>query len=134
MKRFFQNISVVMVALVAIVGCRSNDIVVEGRFVGLNFNKVYLEKSTATGQSVVDSIELDTNGAFHFRIDKAEHTPMLYNVIYGGDRIPLLLSRGERVEVSALGNALANDSVKGSSESQRLRNFVKAIHAGQRAL
>ena len=131
MKRFFQNISVVMVALAAIVGCRSNDIVVEGRFVGLNFNKVYLEKSTATGQSVVDSIELDTNGAFHFRIDKAEHTPMLYNVIYGGDRIPLLLSRGERVEVSALGSALANYSVKGSYESELLHNFVKEFHAGQ---
>ena len=29
MKRFFQNISVVMVALAAIVGCSSNDIVVE---------------------------------------------------------------------------------------------------------
>ena len=120
-----------MVALAAIVGCRSNDIVVEGRFVGLSFNKVYLEKSTATGQSVVDSIELDTNGAFRFRINKAESTPMLYNVIYGGDCIPLLLSRGERVEVGALGSALANYTVKGSYESELLHSFVKEFYAGQ---
>lgn len=131
MKRFFLNISVAVALAVAMVACTSNDIVVSGRLVGLNFKQVYLEKSTATGQSIVDSVELDSNGAYLFRIDKAEHTPRLYNLIYGGNRIPLLLSRGERVEVNALGNALANYTVSGSHESQLLHRFTKEFHAGQ---
>lgn len=116
---------------VAMVGCTADDVEVSGRLVGLSFKQVYLEKSTATGQSLVDSVELDNNGAFRFRIDRAEHTPMLYNLIYGGDRIPLLLARGERVEVNAMGSALANYSVSGSHESQLLHKFIKEFHAGQ---
>jgi peroxiredoxin len=73
---------------------------------------------------------LDGNGAYRFRIDNADPTPMLYNLVYGGDRIPLLLSRGERVEVDALGSALANYTVSGSPESELLRRFIKEFHAG----
>jgi peroxiredoxin len=59
------------------------------------------------------------------------HTPSLYNIIYGSDRIPLLVSRGEKIELNAMGSALANYTVSGSLESELLRKFNKEYIEGQ---
>ena len=126
---------VLLAALVAlVVACRSNDVSISGRFVGLSYKMIYLEQMTATGQSLVDSMELDSNGGYRFHIKEVGQTPSLYNIIYGGDRIPLLLSRGESVEVSAMGSALANYTVSGSYESELLRKFNKEFIEGQLSL
>ena len=77
---------------------------ISGRFVGLNSNMVYLEQMSAAGQSVVDSVALANDGSFHFRIEEVPATPSLYNIIYSSDRIPLLVSRGENIELNAMGN------------------------------
>lgn len=131
MKRSILKIVIAAIVAVAFVACGSKDAKVSGRFVGLNFKKVYLEQMTASGQSVVDSIELDSNGAYHFLIKDVDETPSLYNILYGSDRIPLLISRGENVEVNAIGSVLANYTVRGSSESELLREFNKIYLAGQ---
>ena len=131
MKRSILKIVVAAVVTLAFVACGSNDAKVSGRFVGLNFKMVYLEQMTAAGQSVVDSMELDNNGGYHFIIKDLDVAPSLYNILYGSDRIPLLLSRGEDVEVSALGSALANYTVSGSPESELLREFYKTYLDGQ---
>ena len=131
MKRSILKIAVAVAAVVAFVACSSHDAKVSGRFVGLNFKMVYLEQMTPSGQSVIDSIELDKNGAYKFVIKDLGTTPSLYNILYGSDRIPLLLSRGEKVEVSALGSALANYTVSGSPESELLRKFNKTYLEGQ---
>jgi peroxiredoxin len=115
----------------AIIGCGSNDVEVSGRFVGLNSKMVYLEQMSASGRSVVDSVALDNEGGYRFVIKEVEPTPSLYNVIYSSDRIPLLVSRGEKIELSAMGSALANYTVKGSYESELLRKFNKEYLEGQ---
>ena len=131
MKRSILRIVVAVVVAVAFVACHSHDAKVSGRFVGLNYKMVYLEQMTPSGQSVVDSIELDKNGGYKFVIKNLGTTPSLYNILYGSDRIPLLLSRGEKVDVSALGSALANYTVSGSPESELLRKFNKTYLEGQ---
>ena len=125
-----------LVAVVALLvsACRGDGVEVSGRFVGLSYKMIYLEQMTASGQSVVDSMQLDSDGSYRFRIKDVGETPSLYNIIYGGDRIPLLLSRGESVEVSAMGSALANYTVSGSYESELLRKFNREFIEGQLSL
>ena len=97
MKNIIGKIVVIVTVAVAVVGCRSNDVRISGRFVGLNSNMDYLEQMSAAGQSVVDSVALANDGSFHFRIEEVPATPSLYNIMYSSDRIPLLVSRGENI-------------------------------------
>ena len=133
MRRVHIFTIVCLSALVAI-SCQNNNTYIGGKFVGLNAKKVYLEKMSSAGQSLIDSVELSTNGDYRFLIENAEPTPSLYNIVYNGDRLPLLVTRGERVEVNAIGNALANYTVAGSKESELLREFNKEYILGQMAL
>ena len=131
MKNFWSKISIVVVAVAVVIGCRNNDVEIAGRFVGLNSNMVYLEKMSATGQHIVDSVTLDNNGAYCFKVENVEATPTLYNVLYSSERIPLLISRGEKIALNAMGNALLNYTVSGSHESELLRKFNKDFVEGQ---
>lgn len=123
-----------MVALAISTACNSDEIRISGKFIGLNAKTVYLEKISPSGQSVIDSTELAQNGEYLFRIKSAAATPSLYNIVYNGDRIPLLLSRREHAKVGALGNVLANYTVSGSEESELLCNFYREYLKGQQAL
>ena len=131
MKNFWSKISIAVIVVVAVIGCRNNDVEIAGRFVGLNSNMVYLEKMSATGQHIVDSVTLDNDGAYYFKVENVEATPMLYNVLYSSERIPLLISRGEKIALNAMGNALLNYTVSGSHESELLRKFNKDFVEGQ---
>lgn len=131
MKRLFLKISLLSAVLAAFIACSNNDVEISGRFVGLNFKTVYLEQMTAGGQNVIDSVQIDNNGCYRIVVKEIAPTPSLYNIIYGGDRIPLLVSRGEKIEVSAMGSAVANYTVTGSLESELLRKFNKEYIEGQ---
>ena len=124
MKSIIFRITIIA-TLIALVGCRNNDVRISGRFVGLNSKMVYLEQMSASKQGVVDSVALAEDGSYQFRVKHTEQTPALYNIIYSSERIPLLVSRGERIEVNAMGSALMNYTVSGSHESELLRKFNK---------
>lgn len=130
-NRLYKIILLVFVAALSLAGCSRNDVRISGRFVGLNSKMVYLEHLSASGQSIVDSIALAEDGAYHFHIKEVGATPALYNVMYGSERIPLLVSRGERITLDAMGSALANYTVSGSYESELLRKFNKPYLEGQ---
>ena len=131
MKNLWLKILAVAVVATAVVGCRNNDVEISGRFVGLNSKMVYLEEMTVTGQHIVDSVALDNNGGYRFKIENVGATPSLYNVVYSSERIPLLVSRGEKIELSSMGSALLNYTVRGSKESELLRKFNKEFISGQ---
>lgn len=131
MKRFWSKICLVVAVAVVAIGCRNNDVEIAGRFVGLNSKMVYLEHMSATGQHIVDSVALDNNGGYRFKIENVEATPSLYNILYSSERIPLLVSRGEKIAVNAMGSALLNYTVSGSHESELLRKFNKEFVEGQ---
>ena len=134
MKNLIYRVALVAFAAAVMVGCSSDDVKISGRFVGLNSKMVYLEQMSASGQSIIDSVALSNDGAYLFTIKEVDPTPSLYNVIYGGDRIPLLVSRGESIELNAMGSALANYTISGSYESELLRKFNKSYIENQLAL
>lgn len=131
MRNWIYKVLVAIVAVAASVGCGTNGVEIEGRFVGLNSKMVYLEQMSASGKSIIDSVALDNDGGYRFTIKDVAPTPSLYNVIYSNDRIPLLVSRGERIELNAMGSALSNYTVSGSYESELLRMFNKEYLNGQ---
>ena len=114
--------------------CSNNDVRIGGKFFGLTAKSVYLEQMTATGQTVIDSVELANDGSYRFVVENVPQTPSIYNIIYNNERIPLLLTAGESVTVSSLGSVLANYTVSGSKESELLRDFYREYIAGMQEL
>ena len=114
--------------------CSNNDVRISGKFFGLNAKSVYLEQMTATGQTIIDSIELASDGSYRFLVKNVPQTPSIYNIIYNNERIPLLLSAGENVTVGSLGSVLANYTVSGSKESELLREFNREYISGIQTL
>lgn len=114
--------------------CSNNDVRISGKFLGLNAQDVYLEQMTASGQTIIDSVALATDGSYRFLVKNVPQTPSIYNVIYNNERIPLLLSAGENVTVGSLGSVLANYTISGSKESELLREFYREYIAGMQEL
>ena len=114
--------------------CSNNDVRVGGKFFGLTAKSVYLEQMTASGQTIIDSVELAKDGSYRFVIKNAPKTPSIYNIIYNNERIPLLLTAGESVTVGSLGSVLANYTGSGSEESELLREFNREYITGMQEL
>lgn len=106
-------------------GCHSTSVKISGRLLGLGSNVVYLEKVTGGESKLVDSMVLESSGDYYFEVKDVGKTPLLYNIVYNGERIPLLLKGGERVTVNTVGSPLRNYTVEGSKESELLREFNK---------
>ena len=104
-------------------GCQSASVKISGRLLGLGSKVVYLEKVSGGAAKLVDSMVLESTGDYHFEISDVDKTPLLYNLVYNGERIPLLLTGGERVTVNTVGSPLRNYTVEGSKESELLREF-----------
>lgn len=121
MKKLIRAVAIATV--VAMWGCNSSTVGVSGRLLGLNGESVYLEQVSGGSGKLIDSVKLDENGEFHLKIEDVNSTPSLYNLIYNGERAPLLLSGGERVTVNSVGSLLRNYTVSGSEESELLREF-----------
>ena len=132
MKRL--TLSVALAAALMLGACRSSKVKIGGRFVGSDTKQIYLEQVSPLAQTIVDSALLDKEGAYEFRLKGVAHTPSLYNIVYGGERIPLLLAGGDKLTVSAVGSAVRNYTVAGSEESELLRTFYQAYAAGARQL
>jgi peroxiredoxin len=129
MKNLLMKISAVVAAVIIFVGCQgeksSNKAEISGQFVGLEAKMVYLEAADGSEYKVVDSVALDDKGCYKFEIKEAPTSSALYNVVYNKSRMPLLVSRGEKVTLSAEGSPLENYTVSGSPESELLCNFNK---------
>lgn len=113
------------VLLMALSSCQSSKVKIAGRFVGSDADMVYLEQNTTLEQTIIDSVKLAEDGSFTLRINEATATPTLYNVIYNNERIPLLVQRGDKINVQSAGSVLRNCEVEGSTESELLHKFNK---------
>ncbi len=123
-----------LVAALFLCGCRSSKVKISGRFVGNEAKTVYLEQVTPLAQSAIDSTLLDAQGNYRFLLKTAPQSPALYNIVYNGERIPLFLAAGDRVEVGSVGNVVRNYTVAGSEESELLRRFYQAFVTGAQNL
>ncbi len=129
-----QTLFIIIAATLMLGGCRSSKVNISGRIVGNDAKQVYLEKVTPLKQTIIDSTALDAAGAYRFRLKEVGRTPSLYNLVYNGERIPLLLAGGDRVEVSSVGNLARNYTIKGSQESELLRTFYQTFVIGAQNL
>lgn len=129
-----QTLLVTMAAATVLCGCGSSKVKISGRFVGNDAGSIYLEQVSPLAQTVVDSARLDPDGNYRFLLREAPRTPSLYNLVYNGDRIPLLIAGGDRLTVDAVGNVVRNYTVSGSDESELLRRFYQAFVAGAQQL
>lgn len=131
MKKF---LLMALVALVAGSSCSRSDVRISGRFIGSDDKMVYLEQVTLFAQRLTDSVELDNQGAYRFDIKVTGDSPMLYNVLYNGERIPLFVEGGDRLTVGSVGSVIRNYTVEGSEESALLRDFYRSYVEGIRNL
>ena len=134
MKNLFAKISVVLVAVTIFVGCQNEKEVkteISGQFVGSEAKLVYLEVVEGAERKAIDSVALDSNGCYSFDVKGAAEHPTLYYVAYNENHLPLLVSRGEKISLSAEGNPLENYTVSGSPESELLHSFNKLLQHDQ---
>ena len=112
-----QTLFVTLSAAVLVCGCQSSKVKISGRFVGSDAKNVYLEDASPLTQAVIDSAVLAGDGSYRFELKGVPKTPSLYNIIYNGERIPLLIAGGDRVTVGSVGSVVRNYTVAGSAES-----------------
>ena len=134
MKRYLIYALTAVAATAALSSCSSSGARISGRFIGSDDRTVYLEQVTLFAQHLADSTTLDKEGGYQFRISGLGDSPALYNIIYNGERIPLFVSRGNRLTVGAVGSVIRNYTVEGSEESALLREFYRDYVEGIRTL
>ncbi len=135
MKLKLNKLALLAIALctAALSSC-TNNIEIKGRFVGGDSKMVYLEEIQTTQNVVVDSVELSQSGDYRFELSNKDDKHKLYNVVYDWSQIPLFAANGDCIELSSVGNVSKNYTIKGSEESELVRQFYQPYVAGMQAL
>jgi peroxiredoxin len=106
----------------------------DGQFIGAALQKVYLERVTPGTQTpVVDTVETNDRGEFTFKVAIPDRQPTLFNLRYGAEMVPLLISPREKVNVMSLGD-LDGYRVSGSPESGLVSQLHGIMTRGAAAL
>ncbi len=104
--------------------CGSNrSIRIDGQLLGIAEQSVYLEKVTPSAKIIVDSATTDKKGMFKFEIRLEEATPTFYNLVTKKGSAPLLLSPGERITFSTVGDKMRYYTVEGSTGSKEVQEI-----------
>ena len=128
-----QTLFVTLTTAALMCGCQSSKVKISGRFVGGDAKNIYLEQVLPLTQSVVDSAALAPDGSYRMELTGVAKTPSLYNVIYDGERIPLLLAGGDRLTLGSVGSVIRNYTVEGSSESSCCDSSTRPSSRGRRS-
>ena len=127
MKRIF----ILIAAAVAAVACNSGNIKLDGRLIGYDTTMVYVESLGATlGSRVIDSVRTDERGKFSLKFNAEGDQLALYNLNCNGQRIPLLLAKGDAVTINSVGSIARNYEVSGSEESGLLKQITFLMQDG----
>ncbi len=118
----------VVCAALFLCGCNNeNNVKLSGCLVGSNNYKVVLEQVTTAGNLFVDSTRTNKKGMFSFKFKTQKNEPEFYNLVVNNQHIPLIVSPGENIELMAGGN-IANDyGVKGSPDSERIKELNSMV-------
>lgn len=129
-----QTLVISLASALLLCGCHSSTVKISGRFVGSEAKKIYLEETSPLKQEIVDSAQIAADGSYLFQLKGVSQTPMLYHLVYNGERIPLLIAGGDRLTVGSVGSVVRNYTVEGSRESELLRQFYQAFVGGAQRL
>ncbi len=106
-------------------GCANNNsAIINGHFFGHGKERLAVEKILPGASSrVIDTLSTDAEGYFSVKVDFDQETPLFVNVRTLDSYVPLLLSPGENVKLSSIGNIYNNYEVSGSQGSEKLREL-----------
>lgn len=130
-KQFF---SISIASLILLGSCQSSKVEVSGRFVGHNDKSVYLEHASLLKQTIIDSTILDSEGKYRFKLKNVSSDPSIYNIVYQGERIPLLITTGDNLSVESVGRVIRNYNISGSTECELLQKFHQPYVMGAQNL
>lgn len=130
MKKFSAIIAIGLAAM----ACNRTDVRLNGRFGGYDNRSIYLELVSPSSKKIVDSVATDATGNFRFDIKLPGKQPAIYNLRSKEDAVTLLLSPGERVFVSSVGDIAVNYTVEGSEESALVRDLNRILSQGMMRL
>ena len=114
--------------------CNRNKVKLSGRLSGYDNRSIYLELVSPSSRRIVDSVVTDNKGNFRFDVELPSGQPTIYNLRSKGDVVTLLLSPGERVFVSSVGDIAQNYTVEGSQESSLIRDLSRILSQGMSRL
>ena len=98
---------------------------IKGSIADAKDKTIYLEHTGLTTTTLLDSVKLDENGKFNFKLESSQY-PDFYRIRLGNQFVVFAMdSTTTNIEINASANALNNATIKGSDTSldiQRLRN------------
>ena len=115
-------------AALGAVSCHRDGASISGRLAGASDRSVLLEETTASGAVVVDSVRTDRNGDFRIRIGKLPAGTTFYHLAVDGCRIPLFVSKGERVRIESQYGKPSEYTVSGSRESVLIKELTDMMN------
>ncbi len=115
---------------VALCSCEGERTHIEGRIIGAESSKIYIERVEMPTTKVIDSTLLNDKGEFKISFVNQAQSPEFYNIVSDGERIPLLLASADRVSINAMGNISSSYRLEGSHESELLRLFFQQYLMG----
>ncbi len=102
----------------------SNNASVDGKFFGNANKRIAIERILpGANVKVIDTLSTNSEGEFSFNVKFEDENPLFVNIRTAESYVPLLLSAGERVEVSSIGNLYNNYKVSGSEGSIKLHEL-----------
>ncbi len=118
------SISALTLALLATSCSKGDSATINGKFHGYGNQRLAIEMVLPGSNSqLIDTMSTDSEGAFNFNVDFEVKSPLFINVRTLQSYVPLLVSPGEDIELSAVGNIYNNYVVEGSEGSQTLREL-----------
>lgn len=122
-------------AILTASGCSKNPGArINGSFAGLDNVTVYLQTTGGRDLAIVDSTITNSAGDFKFKVDLPHKSPVFYYVIADNSVIPLIISPGEKISLTSVGNLARNYQVEGSPESSLLQEFNTMYNNGMVSL
>lgn len=97
---------------------------------GLESNKIHLDKISPSGIVPADSTVTDGKGNFRFCIALPDSEPVMYNLRVNGETIPLILSPGEKVNITSVYGNPRMYSVEGSEGSALIKDLNDMLYNG----
>lgn len=113
-----------MIISLAFISCSSNQATIEGKFAGIKNKNIIIEEVHGPMALFVDSTRTDDNGEFELSYDFGEKTnPVFLRIRHKKDFIILVVSPNEKIELNSLLNLSNNYTVKGSKDSELVKEL-----------
>lgn len=116
--------------------CDSSIVSIRGKITCNSDEMVYLEMVRPGESIIVDSTHIDEDGEFKLRVKLPEDAPIIYNLRMDdcNEIVPLLLDKGEVLEINSVGHIARNHIINGSEGSELMYEISSILKEGALSL